>query len=153
MDVIKDIAAIVGCILSCISLLALIVKPLRKKIVNFVARTANKSETTNALAEVKKQLSELHVKIDRSLENDQDLKGRLDKVEKNVLTNECDRIRTELSDCAARCRRNIRLFPEEFIHIQESYAKYHDTLKGNSTGTDNYLYIKKYFESQNFDVQ
>ena len=47
MEVIKDIAAVVGCVLSCLSLLMLIIKPIRKKVANFISDVSNKTETVN----------------------------------------------------------------------------------------------------------
>ena len=166
MEVIKDIAAIVGCALSCISLLTLIVKPLRKKIINWVAEIADKPETANALAELQTQISniqsqiienaeesrryngELHLKIDKSLQNDSDIENRIGRVEKNVLDNESDRLKSELYNCGNRCRRGIRLYAEEFEHIRSVYHKYSEVLHCNHDGTKEWEFIFDFYNKQ-----
>ena len=75
---------------------------------------------------------------------------KLNKLNDRVYENERDRIKGELSNCAARCMRGIKIYPEEFIHIQEIYDKYSNELHSNHRGTDNYNTIKSFYESQEF---
>ncbi len=56
MDVVKNIAAIVGCIISCITLITLVCKPFRQKIVSFIRKSSNQNEVENQLAEIKRLL-------------------------------------------------------------------------------------------------
>ena len=71
-------------------------------------------------------------------------------VESNVLENEADRIRAELFDCGNRCRRGIRLHPEEMEHIRVVFTKYSQKLKQNGTGEAEYDFICDYYNRQDF---
>lgn len=44
IEVVKDVAAVVGCVLSCASLVTLIVKPIRKRVVAFISQSAKTDE-------------------------------------------------------------------------------------------------------------
>ena len=143
MELIKNIAAVIGCISAGIALLTAIVKPVRKKIVNMIA---SKSQ----FEQMAKNIKELNVKMDVLTTGNEELKTRLASVEKNVLDNEADRLRTELFDCGNRCRRGIRLHPEEYHHIVASFKKYSEVLKQNGTGADEMKFITNYYNHQNF---
>lgn len=143
MAIFTTIATVVGCISACIALAAMIIKPFRKWIIeSFVRQSQDK--------EILKQLSEMNIKTDRVLEQNDRLEERLTRVEKNVLENEADRIRAELFDCGNRCRRGIRLHPEEFDHIKDIYRKYSIVLKQNHEGETEYNFIHNYYNHQHF---
>jgi rRNA processing protein Gar1 len=95
-------------------------------------------------------IQKLDNKIDKILEANENLKNKLDKVEANVLENEADRLRSELFDCGNRCRRNIRLHPEEMDHIREVYHKYSVVLKQNGPGEKEFNFITDYYNNQDF---
>lgn len=143
MEIFKNIATVVGCISACIALLITIVKPFRQYIINSIAHKAQSQEMKDDI----KLMSE---KIDKLLKDNEDMRDRLDRVEKNVLENEADRIRTELFDCGNRCRRGIRLHPEEFDHIQNIFAKYSNVLHQNHEGELEYNFICNYYNNQDF---
>ena len=82
--------------------------------------------------------------------NDEDLNKRLTRVENNVLENEADRLRSELFDCGNRCRRGIRLHPEEMDHIHTIFRKYSEVLKQNGPGKKEYEFIVDYYNNQTF---
>jgi hypothetical protein len=86
----------------------------------------------------------------KSLENDKAFNDRLSRVEQNVLENEADRLRSELFDCGNRCRRGIRLHPEEMEHIRVVFTKYSQKLKQNGTGEAEYNFICDYYNRQDF---
>lgn len=113
IDILKDIAAIIGLILSIIALAAYIISPLRKF----------KSTIQSML-------------------------DKLDELNNMIFKNEKDRLRSELFNCGNRCRRNIPLYPEEFRFVQTVYQKYKDELHCNSIGTDEYIFIEQYFNSE-----
>lgn len=92
----------------------------------------------------------LNEKIDKLLENNEDLKTQLDQVKENVLENEADRLRSELFDCGNRCRRNIRLHPEEMDHIRVVYDKYSNVLHQNGPGEAEFKFITDYYNHQTF---
>jgi hypothetical protein len=139
MDIIANISAVVGCISACIALLITCVKPLRKYVVNKISqrKKINKIDAINQ-------------KLDILLENDENFKKELEKVKKNVLDNEADRLRSELFDCGNRCRRGIRLHPEEMEHIRVVFTKYSQQLKQNGTGAAEMEFITDYYNRQKF---
>ena len=84
------------------------------------------------------------------MEANQNLESRLASVEENVLENEADRLRSELFDCGNRCRRGIRLHPEEMEHIRVVFTKYSQKLRQNGTGEAEYNFICDYYNHQDF---
>lgn len=95
-------------------------------------------------------IQKLDGKIDKLLEDNENLKNQLDQVKSNVLENEADRLRSELFDCGNRCRRNIRLHPEEMDHIREVYKKYSVVLNQNGPGEKEFNFITDYYNHQDF---
>lgn len=143
MEVFKNIATVVGCISACMALLVAIIKPLREWLINsFISKTENEKRN--------EKIDKMDEKIDKLLENHKCLNDRLTRVEKNVLDNEADRIRAELFDCGNRCRRGIRLHPEEMEHIRAVYHKYKDVLHQNHEGDAEFDFICQYYNQQSF---
>lgn len=143
MEIFKNIATVVGCISACMALLIAIIKPLRQGIINsFVEKSADKSRD--------EKIDKMDKKIDKLLANNKSLDDRLTRVENNVLDNEADRLRSELFDCGNRCRRGIRLHPEEMEHIRVVFTKYSETLKQNGTGSAEMQFITDYYNHQTF---
>lgn len=97
-----------------------------------------------------KLIHNLDKKIDKLLDANTNLQTQLNKVEDNVLTNEADRLRSELFDCGNRCRRNIRLHPEEMEHIRVVYHKYANVLHQNGSGETEFKFITDYYNHQDF---
>lgn len=161
MEVVKNIAAVVGCISAVIALVGTIVKPVRKKFVNWVKHTSEASETSMAIQDINTKLASLTEKVDAVGKNNEntkqeilqrinDIDRRMQMLDKRVFENERDRIKAELSEYSARCARGMKLYPEEKIHIDEIYQKYTDELHCNSTGSDFYHGIIKYYEQQDW---
>ena len=143
MELVKNIAAIVGCVMTCLGLLTTIIKPLRQWLINSFIQ---KSKDTKR----DEKIDNMDKKIDKLLEKNQNLDDRLTRVEENVLENEADRIRAELFDCGNRCRRGIRLHPEEMDHIRAIYHKYKKVLKQNHEGDAEFDFITQYYNQQSF---
>lgn len=143
MDIFKNIATVVGCISACIALLVTIIKPLRQRIIDSVV---HKSQYQNMLTHIE----DMGKKIDTLLADNKQMQQRLERVETNVLENEADRIRAELFDCGNRCRRGIRLHPEEMDHIRAIFQKYTEVLHKNHEGETEYNFIVDYYNSQDF---
>ena len=143
MEVFKNIATVVGCISACITLLFTIIKPFRQKLIDsFVKKAQDKKR--------EEKIDKMDKKIDKLLETNQCLEDRLTRVENNVLENEADRIRAELFDCGNRCRRGIRLHPEEMEHIRAVYHKYKHVLHQNHEGDAEFDFILEYYNRQSF---
>ncbi len=143
MEIVKNIAAIVGCIMTCLGLLTTIIKPLRQRLIDSFIRKSRDTKRDEKIDKMDK-------KIDRLLETNQCLEDRLTRVEENVLENEADRIRAELFDCGNRCRRGIRLHPEEMEHIRTIYHKYKNVLHQNHEGDAEFDFITRYYNNQSF---
>lgn len=143
MEIFKNIATVVGCISACIALLITIIKPLRQILVNSIA---HKSQYQKMIDNIEK----LNNKLDESLTNDAKIQERLEKVEKNVLENEAERLKSELSTYYNKCCRGLQIFPEEMLRIDEVYDKYHNKLRLNHIGTKMYDAIEKYYKQQDF---
>ena len=111
IEIFKNISTAVGCISACMALSVAIIKPLRKWLIDsFIKKTKD--------AKIDEQLDNMDKKMDKLLARQECLDDRMTRVEGNVLENEADRLRSELFDCGNRCRRGIRLHPEEMEHIR-----------------------------------
>jgi ribosomal protein L7/L12 len=143
MEIFTTIATIVGCISACIALAMAIIKPFRKWIIDSFVRQSQAKE-------IKATIDEMRDMMKESLKNDKEFEKRLTRVEKNVLDNEADRIRAELFDCGNRCRRGIRLHPEEMDHIRAIYHKYKNVLCQNHEGDAEFDFIMRYYNNQSF---
>lgn len=148
MELIKDIAAVIGCISAFIALVTTIFKPVRKKIVNWIKHTSEASETSAAVKEMNAKITALEGNVREILERIDKIDDRIKTLDQRVFENERDRIKAELSEYASRCARGIKIYPEEITHINEIYYKYHEILGCNSFGTKMYDVIVKYYESQ-----
>ena len=143
IEIFKSIATVVGCISACIALSITVIKPLRQRLIDSFIRKAKDDKRDEVI-------SNLDKKLDRLLEANKCLDDRLTRVEENVLENEADRIRAELFDCGNRCRRGIRLHPEEMEHIRAIYHKYKNVLHQNHEGDAEFDFINQYYNQQSF---
>lgn len=143
MEIFKNIATVVGCISACIALSVTIIKPLRQSIIESFIRKTRENKIDDKIDKMDK-------KMDKLLESHKQFGDRLTRVEENVLENEADRLRSDLFDCGNRCRRHIRLHPEEWEHIKDVYHKYSKVLKQNGPGEKEFNFITDYYNNQNF---
>ena len=150
MELIRDIAAIIGCISTGIALITTVFKPIRRKFINWIKHISDASETSVAIKDIKSDISILERNIVEILERISKIDNNIKMLDKRVFENERDRIKAELSEYASRCARGMKLYPEEKIHIDEIYAKYSNELHCNSTGSEAYHEIVKYYESQDW---
>lgn len=96
------------------------------------------------------EIQKLDGKMDKLLNANEDLREQLEQVKSNVLENEADRLRSELFDCGNRCRRKIRLHPEEMEHMRVVFNKYSNVLHQNGTGEAEFRFITDYYNNQDF---
>lgn len=150
MELIKDIAAVIGCISAFIALVTTIFKPVRKKIVNWIKHTSEASETSAAVKEINAKITALEGNVGEILARIDKIDDRIKTLDKRVFENERDRIKSELSEYASRCARGMKIYPEEMVHIEEMYTKYSNDLHCNHTGTQNYNIIANYYKSQDW---
>jgi hypothetical protein len=118
-------------------------------------------ETTKKFDDLSLKLDQQNIKIDgldnkssvadqKILNHMQEIDARLNKLDTRVLENERDRIKAELSEYASKCARGMKIYPEEKLHIDEIYSKYTNQLHCNSTGSEFYHEIVKYYEHQDW---
>ena len=150
MELIKDIAAIVGCISAIIALVTTMFRPVRKKIVNWIKHTSEASETAITIKDINTKIASLEDSVGDILTRVNKIDSSIKTLDQRVFENERDRIKSELSEYASRCARGLKIYPEEMVHIEEMYAKYSDTLHCNHTGTQNYKVIVNYYKNQDW---
>lgn len=175
IDIIQDIASVVGGVMTIIAFLTLIMKPTRKKLEAWIRKATEVDNTSKRLDSVSSSLSQqrkdigaLSTKLDQQqaelnniktqsniadqkmLTHIQEIDASINKLDTRVLENERDRIKSELSEYASRCARGLKIYPEEMVHIEEMYTKYSDELHCNHTGTQNYNIIVNYYKSQDW---
>jgi hypothetical protein len=117
---------------------------------NITKRDKWMNKVDNSVKNNDQFMQTLDSKLDKILSDNKSLKSQLEQVKSNVLENEADRLRSELFDCGNRCRRNIRLHPEEMEHIRVVYAKYSNVLHQNGPGEAEFNFITDYYNHQDF---
>lgn len=117
---------------------------------NITKRDNWMNKVNNSVKNNDQFIQDLDKKIDTLLASNASLQDQLDEVKSNVLENEADRLRSELFDCGNRCRRNIRLHPEEMEHIRVVFHKYSAVLKQNGPGEAEFRFILDYYNHQDF---
>ena len=127
MEIIKDVAAVVGCILSCVSLATIIFKPIRKAFVNAVANIADTSEEKEFRDEILKEISSLHNKVDQMQVQVNQINNNEQKSEK-ALT---DMIRERIVEIYYANLNTKKLHYEEWETINALFDSY-STFHGNS---------------------
>lgn len=147
MEIIKNIATVVGCISAIIALLITCFKPIRSWFKNYITNKIESNTITEQRKDILKYLPELDKKMDKMAEQNEEIIKRVDKIESRVLLNEQDRLRSELYNCGNRCRRKIPLYPEEYDHIREVYQKY-NLIGGNHGAILEFDFITNYYNTQ-----
>lgn len=155
MELIKNVAAVVGCVSACIALIITVFKPIRATIVNYIKYKTNESKSGQERLDILTQIAVLNQTvatlteaINESRNDNAAIMKRIDGLQEKVLLNESDRLKSELFACGNQCRRGIVLHPEEFDHIREVYKKYNEELGQNHNGTMEFEYIYNYYNSQ-----
>lgn len=167
-EIIKDISGFLSCITVIITFLGLVLKPTRKRIETWIRKVMKSDELVSTMDAHTNQLDQLSKKLDAQenkldvqekksdaadkqiLAHMQGIDARLDKLDTRVLENERDRIKAELSEYASKCARCMKIYPEEKLHIDEIYSKYSNQLHCNSTGSEFYHEIVRYYENQDW---
>jgi len=66
MELLKDIGAVVGLVLSAVSLITICVRPIRRRVVNFIATISDKAATAETLREIKYEIKEMKEHISQN---------------------------------------------------------------------------------------
>lgn len=144
IEIVKDIASVIGCVISFITLISIIVKPIRNAVIKKVitiTHTDQIQQQERKLAEEDEKINKLTIICEQNAKSIKELKLM-------IFANESDRSRGELFNCGNRCRRGIPLSLEEYRYIQEVYKKYSEKLHCNGIGKEEYEFISRYYESQ-----
>ena len=154
IDIIKNIGTVAGCLVSCVALAGAFIKPFRQFIINKVSKISNKDiydaeikRLNDEIAKANNEIQVLNNEIQILKDTLCDVVKSTQEIKEIIFDNEADRLRGELFTYGNRCRRGIPLTLEEFRQIQEVYQKYNKKLHCNSIGTDEYHFIKDYYES------
>lgn len=147
IEIVKNIATVIGCIISFITLIGIVIKPIRQFIILKIAQLSNKDIYEVEIKKQSEEIEEEKTEIQEIKNTCNEIVNSVDEIKNLVFQNESDRLRGELFNCGNRCRRGIPLALEEFRYIQEVYQKYNEELHCNHNGTDEYNFIKEYYES------
>lgn len=84
----KNIATVVGCILTCITFVTLLCKPLRNKFIEWIRKTSNISESEKAIKELRKNFDEMNQTIRQHLEDStqfrKEIKDQFDNLNQEI---------------------------------------------------------------------
>lgn len=147
IEIIKIIGTVISTIMGAIALCGVCIKPLRKFIVSKIKQWSNSDIQDNAIKLQKEAIKKEDKAIDELKSMIIGMDKTISELNDRVFQNERDRLRSEIFNCGNRCRRGIPLYNEEFRYIQGVYEKYNVELHCNSIGTDEYNFIRDYFNS------
>ncbi len=125
-EIIKIIGSCIGYVISAITLITIIIKPLRKKFIEWVKQTGDVNATKSELFEIKNML-QAHLDTDK---DKQELLKRLAEAEKASLRNSI------LHLCDA-CLKKESITSIEKLNLIDMYKEYHN-LGGDTYCTDRY---------------
>ena len=133
LEVLEKVARVLSYLVSILTFLTLVIKPIRNWVIGKVIQITHKEE----VEELSKGFNEFKKWV----------KEEMTEMKQMLFENERDRLKGELFNYGNKCRRGKALTLEEFRYIQEVYQKYSCTLHCNHNGTEEYEYIRNYFES------
>ena len=124
-----------------VAALSAVCKPVRnlvKYIFSFLFKKKDE-EKNEILAEIKEFESRINKKVD----------GIIEKVDDN----ERDRLKQIIFDFGNRARRHEKISGEDFRNLQSCYHKYHDVLKGNGAGQEEYKFVEHYYNESGWEKE
>lgn len=140
-EIIKNIAQYAGYITTIFILIGLVFKPVRKWIVQKMIIFTHKKE----IDELFKSISNINKYVKNGFK---EFETDIVEIKQMLFVNEKDRLKGELFNYGNKCRRGDPITLEEFRYIQEVYTKYNETLHCNHNGTEEYEFIRDYFNSK-----
>lgn len=133
IEIIKLIGAMIGYILSTITLTTMIVKPIRKRFINWLKNICGTGVIESNLTEIKSEFGEIKAMLQTHIEADTDkseLLKRLAEAEKAALRNSI----LQLCDI---CLKRESITSVEKLNLIDMYREYHN-LGGDTYCTDRY---------------
>lgn len=84
IELFKSISAVVGCILTCISLVTLLCKPVRNKFIGWIRKNTNISEAEKSINELRNNLTKLSEAVQQHLANSEKFQNEIREEFKTV---------------------------------------------------------------------
>lgn len=119
METVQFIGVCIGCTVSALTLLSLIIKPIRVKIVNRIKGISNTDSTTEALMRIEKKLKEENEKIAKIAQGSQ------------------ASLRNSILQLVDRCLSKESITSIEKMNLKDMYEAYHN-LGGDTYATTRY---------------
>lgn len=125
-EIIKIVGSCIGYAISAITLITIIIKPLRKKVIGWIKQTGDVDTTKSELSEIKNML-QTHLDADK---DKQELLKRLAEAEKASLRN-------SILHLCDMCLKKESITSIEKLNLIDMYTEYHN-LGGDTYCTDRY---------------
>lgn len=152
MELVKDIAAVVGCITACFGLAAMIIKPLRNAMKRWIQSIVGDSDISSAVqaleTRVDKRMKELADHIATNSSSLKDIDNKIAALERRITKDEIHRMKEIIFSCADRCRRGAYISQHEYEYVCEVFNIYSTILLQNGGGEAEFNYIVDYYNRQ-----
>ena len=152
MELVKDIAAVVGCITACVGLATLIVKPLRNSMKHWVQTVVGDSDISTAVQNLEtnltNQMKELTNRVDSNCSALDNVNDQIAKLERRITKDEIHRMKEIIFSCADRCRRGAFISQHEYEYVCEVFNIYSTILLQNGGGEAEFNYIVEHYNNQ-----
>lgn len=138
VETIKNIGSIAGTVISCVTLVTLIVKPIRNKVIEFIKKHSGSSESDEKVKELRESIDKLNSNmtiladgINEYMEKDaqakKDIITRLDTLEEG----NCVMIGNHIRDIYIRYKESKHIPEKEFEAMSRLYKIYTEEYHGN----------------------
>lgn len=152
MELIKDIATVVGCVTTCFGLVAIIVKPFRNLMKRWVQSIIGDSDISVAVKNLEtkfdKRLKELATNVDANNTSLKDINEKIATLERRITKDEIHRMKEIIFSCADRCRRGAYISQHEYEYVCEVFNIYSTILLQNGGGEAEFNYIVDHYNHQ-----
>ncbi len=152
MELVRDIAAVVGCITTCFGLVAIIVKPFRNSMKRWVQSIIGDSDISVAVKNLEtkfdKRLKELATNVDTNSNSLKDINDKIAALERRITKDEIHRMKEIIFSCADRCRRGAYISQHEYEYVCEVFNIYSTILLQNGGGEAEFNYIVEHYNHQ-----
>ena len=152
MELIKDVAAIVGCITACVGLATLIIKPLRSSMKRWVQTVVGDSDVSTAVQDLKsqfeKRMNELKEEVGANSNSLKEVDNKIAALERRITKDEIHRMKEIIFSCADRCRRGAFISQHEYEYVCEVFNIYSTILLQNGGGEAEFNYIVDHYNHQ-----
>lgn len=152
MELVKDVAAVVGCITACFGLAAMIIKPLRNAMKRWVQSIVGDSDISVAVQNLEtkfdKRMKEIATNVDTNNTSLKDINDKIAALERRITKDEIHRMKEIIFSCADRCRRGAYISQHEYEYVCEVFNIYSTILLQNGGGEAEFNYIVDHYNHQ-----